>query len=300
MDRPHAADARFGADAPIALRPRPARTASSICVVSGKGGTGKSLVTASLARRLSERARTLVFDADLGCANAHILHDVHPERSFIDVVEGRLSVRDIVTSCGGALDLLPGGSGFARLAGLSDFELHIVARGLEELGPDYRYLCIDSAAGLSNQTVAFAAASDLVLLVTTPDVTSMTDAYAFLKVFVRRQPLSMPLLIVNRCAESEDAEHVVRRLSDVTRKFLGRDLTCLAALPEDRAAFRCIQRRTPVCVGEPASPLGQALLALERSVLEELRHLPARGVGATLARAIGFEGHDTRAPRHSH
>lgn len=266
----------------------PARCASSICVVSGKGGTGKSLVTASLARLFAARARTLVFDADLGCANAHILHDVHPERSFIDVVEGRLAVRDIVTACGPGLDLLPGGSGFARLAGLTHFELHLVARGLEELEAEYRYLLIDSAAGLSNQTVEFAAACDLVLLVTTPDITAMTDAYAFLKVFVRKDPHAMPLLVVNRCTEREEAEHVVRRLSDVTRKFLGRDLACLAALPEDRSAFRCTQRRVPVTTGEPDGALAHALRELEQAVIEELSHVPAQGAGATLVRAVGF------------
>lgn len=271
-----------------ARRPRPQRAASSVCVVSGKGGTGKSLVTASLARLLATRGRTLVFDADLGCANAHILHDVHPERSFIDVVEGRLAVRDIVTPCGAGLDLLPGGSGFARLAGLTDYELHLVGKGLEELEGDYRYLVVDSAAGLSNQTVTFAAACDLVLLVTTPDVTAMTDAYAFLKVFVRKNPVAMPLLVVNRCTEREEAEHAARRISDVSRKFLGRDIACLGALPEDRAAFRCTQRRTPVTVGEPDGPLASALRDLERSVVQELARVPARGAGAELVRAVHF------------
>jgi len=289
-DSPHPALARLQPAFAERPRPRPTQTASSVCVASGKGGTGKSLVVAALARELAEHARTLVLDADLGCANAHLLHDVHPDRSLVDVVEGRLAVREIVTECGGNLALLPGGSGFARLAGLSDFELHVIGRGIEELESSFRYLCIDSAAGLSNQTIAFAAACDLVLLVTTPDVTAMTDAYAFLKVFVRQNPRAMPLLVVNRCTERGEAEHVARRVSDVTRKFLGRDLTCLAALPEDRAAFRCTQRRMPVTVGEPHSPLAAALRALARSVQDELASVPARGAGASLVHAVGYGG----------
>jgi len=237
---------------------------------------------------LSSRAKTLVFDADLGCANAHILHDVHPERSLVDVVEGRLHVQDVVVPCGRRLDLLPGGSGFARVAGLSEFEIHLVARGIEELEGDYRYLVVDSAAGISNQTVAFAAAADVVLLVTTPDVTALTDAYAFLKVFVRRSPLAMPLLVVNRCTEREEAQHAARRLSDVSRKFLGRDLTCLASLPEDRGAFRCTQRRTPVVEGEPDGALASGLRDLERAVLDELARTNARGFGSELLRAHDF------------
>jgi flagellar biosynthesis protein FlhG len=268
--------------------PQPLRCASSVCIASGKGGTGKSLITASLARLFAARGRTLLFDADLGCANAHILHDVHPAHSFIDVVEGRLAVREILTSCGNGLDLLPGGSGFARLAGLTSFELHLVARGLEELETAYRFLLVDSAAGLSNQTVEFARACDLVLLVVTPDITSITDAYAFLKVFVRRNPRGMPLLVVNRCTAPDEAEHVARRLSDVTRKFLGRDLALLAALPEDRGAFRCTQRRTTVVEGEPEGPLAGALRWLERCLLDELGRTPARGAGTELVRAVGY------------
>lgn len=268
------------------------RLPSSLCVVSGKGGTGKTLVLAALARELSTRGPTLVLDADLGCANAHLLHDVHSERSLIDVIEGRLAVRDVVLSCGGDLALLPGGSGFARLAGLTDYELMVLARGLEEVEPSFRYLCVDSAAGLSKQTIAFALACDVVLLVTTPDVTAMTDAYAFLKVFVRQSPRAMPWLVVNRCAEIGEAEHVARRVSDVTRKFLGRDLRCIAALPEDRAAFRCTQHRTPVTIGEPHSPLAASLRALARSAQELLADTPAHGVGATLERALRLGGRE--------
>ncbi len=280
------AAARVPAQPPRAAQLGPTRVAASICVASGKGGTGKSLVCASLAREFAGLGRTLVFDADLGCANAHLLHDVHPERSVIDVVEGRLELPEIAVDCGGGLALLPGGSGFARLAGLSSVELLVVARGLAELETRYRYLCVDSAAGLSHQTVAFAAASDLVLLVTTPDVTAITDAYAFLKVFVRREPRAMPLLVVNRCTERGEAERVARKLSEVTRKFLGRDLACIAALPEDRAAFRCTQLRTPVTVGEPETPLAHALRQLARDVAQELGRIPPQGLGASLSAGL--------------
>jgi len=88
------------------------KTARSVCIVSGKGGTGKSSVSASLAALFGRRGRTLLLDADLGCANAHILQDVHPTHSFADVVAGDVGVADIVTPCGNGVDLLAGGSGF--------------------------------------------------------------------------------------------------------------------------------------------------------------------------------------------
>lgn len=263
--------------------------ASSLCVVSGKGGTGKSLLSASLGHGLARSGRTLLVDADLGVGNAHILQDVHPEHSFVDVVEGRRQVREIVQPCSSQLDLLAAGSGFARMAGLATCELELIAAGLERLERQYRFLLVDSAAGLSNQTLAFAAATDLVVLVTTPDVTAMTDAYAFLKVLVQRKPDVDPLLVVNRATNHDEAEHAARRIGQVSRKFLGREPRWIASLPEDRAAFRCTQRRQPVVAGEPESALAFALRELTHTLLEELGRRHACGLGRTLLRQVAAD-----------
>ncbi|MEM9799755.1 MAG: cellulose synthase operon protein YhjQ/BcsQ [Planctomycetota bacterium] len=263
-------------------------------MASGKGGTGKSSVAAALSALFSRRGPTLLLDADLGCANAHILQDVHPEASFADVIAGDLEIAEIVTPCRDGLDLLPGGSGFARLAGLRTYELEMIGRGLARLEPEYRHLVVDSSAGLSRQTVAFAAACDMTVLVTTPDVTAMTDAYAFLKVFVRQCAAQgidrpMPVLVVNRAADEEEAQNVARRLQDVVSKFLGERLEFIASLPEDRAAFRCIQRRTTVVDGEPDSELARALQVLSNSVLSRLARTENRGAGRRLVDAATAE-----------
>lgn len=156
--------------------------ALSVCIASGKGGTGKSTVSAALAALFARRGRTLLLDADLGCANAHILQGARPEHSFADVLHGDVAVRDIVTPCPSGVDLLAGGSGYASLAGLRSYELEMIGRGLSRLEPEYDHLVVDSAAGLSRQTVAFAVASDLALLVTTPDLTAMTDALSLIHI----------------------------------------------------------------------------------------------------------------------
>ena len=269
--------------------------AGSICVVSGKGGTGKSSVSASLAALLARHGRTLLLDADLGCANAHILQDVHPEHTFADVIAGRVDLASIVTPCANGVELLAGGSGFARLAGLKAFELEMIGRGLQRLEPSYDHLVVDSAAGLSRQTVAFAAACDVSLLVTTPDVTAMTDAYAFLKVFVRQcaaQGIArpMPFLVVNRAQSQEEAQQVARRLQDVVGKFLGARIELLAVLPDDRAAFRAIQRRGTVVDSEPDSELSRAIATLSSSVVARLARAETQAAGARLAQAAHGRG----------
>lgn len=273
----------------------PRKVARSICIASGKGGTGKSSISASLAALFARRGRTLLMDGDLGCANAHILQDVHPEHSFADVMSGEVGLEDIVTPCKNGVDLLAGGSGLARLAGLKTFELEMIGRGLDALEPHYDHLVVDSAAGLSRQTVAFAVACDATIVVTTPDVTAMTDAYAFLKVFVRQCEAQgierpMPFLVVNRASSPMEATSVAKRLGEVVDKFLGRTIELIGELPEDRAVFRASQRRKTVVEDEPDAEISRALHTLSNSVLSRMARVRVTsraglGAGKRLARA---------------
>ena len=263
------------------------RRGASLCVASGKGGTGKSVVGASLATLFARTGRTLIVDADLGVGNAHILQDVTPDTSFAEVVDGKLGVRDIRVECRPNLDLLGGGSGVSRMAGLSTWELHLLARGIEAVETEYETLVLDSAAGISVQTVGFAAASDVVLIVTTPDITALTDAYAFLKALLLRRGECDPVFVVNRAASAAEARHVADRLCAVSAKFLGRVPRFFGFLPEDRAVARSVNARVPVALSEPGSAIAQALEHLAAALSVELARQPARGLGRTLLRSVG-------------
>ncbi len=264
--------------------------ARSLCVASGKGGTGKSVVSASLAACFAESGPCLVVDADLGVGNAHILQDVAPERSLVDLVEGRSTAREVLAHCTRNLDLLPAGSGVSHMAALEPWELALVARAIGELERDYAWGLVDAGAGISVQTVALAAACDRVLIVTTPDVTALTDAYAFLKVLLQRDPDCTPLLVVNRAVSESEAAGIAERLRGAARKFLGRDVRCLGWLPEDRAVSRSVNARAPVVRREPQALFSVAVRELA-AVLENAAHPIARpqadpslGIGARLAR----------------
>jgi flagellar biosynthesis protein FlhG len=263
-------------------------------VASGKGGTGKSVVTASLAHLMASRGRTLIVDADMGVGNAHILQDVKPRRSFVDVVGGHCEVVDTVTPCAERLDLLSAGSGVSRMAGLSAYELHLISGGLAAIETDYDFLLVDSAAGISEQTVAFAAACDVVLVVTTPDPTAMTDAYAFIKVLVAKRPGVVPLVVVNRVDESEGSERelsgerVAARIAHVCLKFLGMEPRWVGSVPEDRAVIRSVGARRPVVTHAPGSPSAVALQALSVPVLGDLELVRPGGLGQRLVDAAGF------------
>jgi flagellar biosynthesis protein FlhG len=265
----------------------PAR-AGSICIASGKGGTGKSVVAASLSALCAARARTLLVDADFGVGNAHILQDVTPEHSFVEVADGRREVRDARTRCRPNLDLVAGGSGVSGLASLGSYELSLIASGLEEVELEYGYVVVDSAAGISSQTISLAAASDVVLLVTTPDVTALTDAYAFLKVLLQRHGGCTPLFVVNRAFDRAEAEHVAERMIGVAHKFLGREPRYLGWLPEDRAVVRSVNERRPVVESEPLSDFARRLGGLGGEILTELERVEPRGLGRSLLRTVGY------------
>lgn len=281
-----------GVEPPSALPEREtAPRAASLCIASGKGGTGKSVVSASLASALAGRGRTLILDADMGVGNAHILQDVSPLATLVDVVEGQTSLREARIACSAEIDLLAAGSGVPRMSELSKYETYLIAEGLEELELEYRYLVVDSAAGISRQTLRFALACDLVLIVTTPDLTAMTDAYALLKVLRARRDTCAPLLLVNRACDRRQAEEVASRIARVAERFLGDAPALVGWLPEDPLVPTCVNRRGAVSVLEPASGFAQALAGIGLRLIEELAGLQARGLGRTLLEEIDYPSH---------
>lgn len=265
---------------------------STLCVASGKGGTGKSVTSASLAALLSTRGRTLLVDADMGVGNAHILQDQTPPRSFVDVVAGRCTVAEARATCSPSLDLVGGGSGVSRMSALDRDELRLIAQGIAEIEDEYQFLVVDSAAGISEQTASFAAACDLTLVVTTPDITAMTDAYAFLKVLHSSRPRARPLLLVNRVAPGDgddDGSQTAQRICAVCTKFLGFAPRFVGGVPEDRALVRSVAMRRPVVVSAPESEAARALRTIARSVLIELGERPRTGLGRSLARLFAAD-----------
>lgn len=262
--------------------PLAAVRAQSVCIVSGKGGTGKSTVSASLAATLGHQGRVLLVDADLGVGNAHLFCDSQPERTLVDVVRGECSAREAVLRVREQLDLLAGGSGCLGVASLSQEQLQRLADGLYSLEENYHSVLIDGAAGLGSQTIELATAADMVVVVTTPDLTSMTDAYALIKILITSRPGLVPRLVVNRAFDPREGQAAAERMQLVARRFLELDIKLLAILPEDRSAHRCTQRRQAVVMGEPGQPLAKGLVDLAHRLQGELDMSHAQGVGRVL------------------
>ncbi len=249
----------------------------TIGVASGKGGTGKTFCTVNLGVLLAgERERVTVLDADLGLGNAHLLLGLRPTKNLQDFLEERSGLRELLQVSKYGVDVLPGGSGISRLCQLEDVEMRRLARSLSGELPRARTLLVDSAAGISPQTLKFLIAADLVLLVVTPEVTSLTDAYAMIKCLHLRGMESRIAVLVNRADDEGQALEAMHRVQEVAKRFLDLHVEGCGWVPEDPAVRGALASRIPIVVRAPHAPASRGLRLCAQRLEEMLIGLPAR------------------------
>ena len=239
------------------------RHAKVVAVASGKGGVGKTVVAVNLAICLAGRGRRVVlFDADLGLANAEVLMNAEPSCSVIDVLSGRKTMRQAVVDVDGGIGLVSGGSGMAKLANLSEFERARLLDALEDLEAEADIIVVDCGAGISPTVLAFAASADMTLVVTSPEPTAMTDAYAFIKATMQRYDDSwQPRLLVNFASNRSEARDVYQRISRVSWRFLKMSVEDGGYILRDEAMARAVKQRVPVAIRWPRSAAARCLYA---------------------------------------
>lgn len=240
----------------------------SIVVASGKGGVGKTQLSCGLAIALARAGiKVLLLDLDMGLANVHITLGLEARATVADLLAGG-SLEDCLVTGPEGIRILPAASGAADLAAAGPRER---ARLLEALAtaPDHaRVIVADLGAGAAPTVLDLLSLGDLPLVVTTPEPTAFTDAYALAKLLAQRdREAAMRLrLVTNRTRTHEDAQDVADRLSVVARRFLGLDLGYLGALPDDPAVGRAILNRRAVLESEPHAPASRALERLALKV----------------------------------
>jgi flagellar biosynthesis protein FlhG len=239
-----------------------------ICVASGKGGTGKSLVSANLGVYLARKSGAVVlFDADLGLANAHLLLGMRPRRNLSHVLRGHEELDSVLETGPGGLRLLSGGTGLSVPGSVGDAEIYQIAAQLEVLESEFDYVVVDAAAGIGPTTMALLYTASEAVVVTTSDITAMTDAYALLKTLVRHHPDSRTWLLANRTRRNEEGLEIHERICAVSRKYLGHTPRYLGAIPEDPRVAESIARRRPLLLSHPRTPAARAVLAAARRLV---------------------------------
>ncbi len=264
------------------VQPVTQRNARVIAVTSGKGGVGKSSLTVNLAVQLSRLGkRVLIFDADFGLANIEIMLGIRPSYTLADLMYRGKTVRDVVTDGPEDIGFISGGSGIHELANLTREQVFSLIRKLDDLDRAADVIIVDTGAGVNDTVLDFVAASDEILLVATPEPTSITDAYALMKLLNRKaayQPNhTVVKMVANQVREEWEAEELFEKLGVVARKFLDIEVEFLGTVPYDRNMQQAVMRQATVSISNPSADSAKAVkriaLLLDDQPVEKEEHV---------------------------
>ena len=240
-----------------------ARRTRIVAVASGKGGVGKSNVALNLGILLSAAgSRVALVDADLGLANLDVLVDVNVRANLSHVIAGTRTLQDIIVELPSGVQFVPGASGLARMAHLTEFQRAKLLSDLQLLEAENDIVVVDCGAGIGPDVLAFSAAADNALVVTAPEPTAITDAYAFIKVLIQRSYKGQISLLVNFATERNDARLTYQRIAGVARQFLGARVFDAGYIPADPKVRESVRRREPFVLAFPRCPASRSLAAL--------------------------------------
>lgn len=236
-------------------------------ITSGKGGVGKTNLAVNLAIQLARLGkRCILLDADLGLANVDVLLGLTPERNLGHIFEG-MDIDDILCPSGYGFSILPATSGGTELTALSTGQKLELLTAMDELEDQVDILLVDTGAGVGDTVLYFNVAAQERLLVLTPEPTSLTDAYALIKVLHLRHGVGRFHVIVNMAASDREAKDVFARLAGACDHFLkGVSLDFLGVVPQDAAVRRAVTHQVPVCVHASDSPAAAAVTRIAQTM----------------------------------
>jgi flagellar biosynthesis protein FlhG len=241
-----------------------------IAVCSGKGGVGKTHVSANLAVLAAKRGlRVLIVDADLGLANVEILFGIKPRYHLGHLLEGTVPVEQIIAQGPHGICVLPSGSGVQKLTRLDDAQKLRMVTALDPLEDRFDLVMIDNGAGIGENVMFFTGAAQEALLILTPEPTSFTDAYATVKVLCQNASVRHFNVVVNQVPGEGPARDLYAKLTQVTERFLSAQMRYLGYLPRDENVHRAAMAQRPLVDLYPSSPSARALAVVASRIFDE-------------------------------
>jgi flagellar biosynthesis protein FlhG len=245
-------------------RTRPVRV---IAVTAGKGGVGKSNVSVNLAVSLARlNKRVMLLDADLGLANIDIMLGLHTKYNLSHVLQGHCHLSDIILHGPGGVQVVPAASGTEFMAHLSHAEHAGIVDAFNELTDELDYLIVDTAAGISDTVLSFTRSAQEVIVVVCDEPTSLTDAYALIKVMNKRYGWVHFHILANMVRRLKDGQELFNKLFRVSEQFLDVQLNYLGAIPFDEHIHKAVKKQKPVVLSYPDSAAAVALGELASEV----------------------------------
>lgn len=234
-------------------------------VLSGKGGVGKSVFATNFALALNRAGKkTLLIDLDIGMGNIDILLRLPAGRHFADFIKNRRPIRECITETADGLHVIPAGSGLGQVFELSEDDWYHFITEFRLLKNEFDFILFDLGAGMTRETISFLSAVHEILLVTTPEPTSLTDAYAAVKTIHRYTPEIPVKCVINRSDSEVEAKGAWDKISGVSERFLLKKLDLIGFVPRDRAVVQAVKYQKPFVVTDPASQAAKAIDTIVR------------------------------------
>lgn len=225
-----------------------------ITITSGKGGVGKSSLAVNLGITLARLGRRVcIFDADTGLANVNILLGLRPERGLDRVLSGECPIEEVLLDGPHGLRVVPGASGISDCVELDPGRQRRLVSELARIEQDFDYLLLDTAAGVGETTLDFVSAGHRILLVITPEPTSLTDAFSLLKLSLRRQAVTCDV-VVNMVRDSQEAKQIFQRFDSAARRYLNAEVRMLGFVQRDESLRSAVTLQRPVALFADGDP----------------------------------------------
>ena len=241
----------------------------SIAVTSGKGGVGKTNTAVNLAISLSQTGKkVLLFDADFGLANVHVLLGTKPTKSVADFLDKKCSMEESITSFNDHVKIVSGGSGLTELLNLDNHRRHQILSGISNLDQNIDYLIVDCPAGAADSTLFFASASDLVVVVLVEEPTSFLDAYALIKAANLETGVKNFAVIVNMADSKSGAKSSFEKFREIVMRFLDVNLHYAGMIPHSKEIKHAVARRKPVTIEQPNTLVSASFTEVAKRLLK--------------------------------
>lgn len=250
-----------------------APSARVIAVTSGKGGVGKTSLSVNMALQFRELGKTVVIlDADFGLANVEVMLGIRPQYTLADLIFNNKTIEEIITEGPMGIGFISGGSGVHDLVNLDKDKIKKLIAKLVKLDSLYDVVIIDTGAGIADSVVEFVLSSPEVLMVVTPEPTSITDAYSLLKAVNRKKDFKREQksikVITNRVENVEDGKEIFDKISIVVSKFLNIQLEYLGYIPQDKKIADAVIAQTPVSISSPNSETAMRIRSICGTLLD--------------------------------
>jgi len=241
----------------------------TITITSGKGGVGKTNISVNLALHLATLGyRTCLFDADLGLANVNILLGLYPEYNLDDVILYHRDLKDVIIRNYKGIDIIPGSSGVERIANLQADQVEQLIQSFSKLD-GYNFLLFDTSSGISRNVISFCLASSEVIVVIAPEVTSLTDAYALLKILCLNGFRGSVKIVVNQSKSASIARHAYTKFKETVKKYLPIDVVPLGIIVQDPKVEEAVKEQQAFVLFYPESNASKCIKSIAKRLIDD-------------------------------